>query len=108
MNPSTRNTATGSLKPASPSSVSARRRRSEEPCSSAKTAAPSVEARIEPSSRPSSVERSNSSGGEARDHRGHGGADDGEPERRPSTGRNSCQPVARPPSNRITASARRR
>ena len=55
MKPITSSTATGSLKPASPSSVRASRRRSVEPRSSAKIAAPSVEAMIEPSSSPSSV-----------------------------------------------------
>ena len=105
--PITRNTATGSLNPASPSSVSARRRRREDPCRSANTAAPSVEARIEPRSRPSSAERSKSTAATA-------------PvtiavtavpaTARPSdgrmTGRNSGHPVASPPSNRIAASAR--
>ena len=60
MNPSTSSTATGSLKPDSPSSVRASLRRSVEPRSSAKIAAPSVAATIEPSSSPSSVEKSNS------------------------------------------------
>ena len=60
MKPITSSTATGSLKPDSPSSVRASRRRSVEPRSSAKIAAPSVEATIAPSSSPSSVERSNS------------------------------------------------
>ena len=53
-------TATGSFMPDSPSSVCASRRRSVELRSSAKIAAPSVEARIEPSSSPSSSEKSNS------------------------------------------------
>ena len=53
MKPITSSTATGSLKPASPSSVWASRRRSVEPRRIAKIAAPSVEAMIEPSSRPS-------------------------------------------------------
>ena len=43
MKPSTSRTATGSLRPASPSSVRASRRRSVEPRSSAKIAAPSVD-----------------------------------------------------------------
>ena len=60
MNPSTSRTATGSLRPDSPSSVRASRRPSVEPRSSAKIAALSVDDRIPPSSRPSSVVRSSS------------------------------------------------
>ena len=60
MKPMTSSTATGSLKPDSPSSVRASRRRSVDPRSSAKIAAPSVDASTEPSSRPCSHERSNS------------------------------------------------
>ena len=48
MKPITSSTATGSLRPDSPSSVRASRRRSVELRSSAKIAAPSVEARIAP------------------------------------------------------------
>ena len=107
MNPSTRNTATGSLNPASPSSVSARRRRREDPCRSANTAAPSVEARIDPSSRPSSADRSNSTAATApvtiavTAVPATASPSDGR-----ITGRSSCHPVARPPSNRMAASAR--
>ena len=60
MNPSTSRIATGSLKPASASSVRASRRRRVEVRSSEKMAAPSVAARIDPSSSPSSVDRSKS------------------------------------------------
>src|SRR5215217_2938001 len=60
MNPSTSRTAIGSLKPASPSRVRSSRRRSPEPRSREKTAAPSVEATIEPSSNPSTSVKSNS------------------------------------------------
>ena len=58
MNASTSRTATGSLKPASPSSACASRRFSVEPRSTAKIAAPSVDATIDPTSMPSSVEKS--------------------------------------------------
>ena len=106
MNPITSSTATGSLKPASPSSVRARRRRSLDSRSSAKIAAPSVEEMIAPSSMPWSVERSNS----------HAAAkpqitavpivpriaSESDPRR---TGRISSKPAVRPPSNRINASA---
>ena len=107
MKPSTRNTATGSLKPASPSSVSASRRRSEDPCSSANTAAPSVEARIEPSSSPSSVDRSNSTAA-ARPVTTAVTAvpTTASPSDGRSTGAAPASPVARPPSKRIAASAR--
>ncbi len=60
MNPSTSRMATGSLNPASPSSVRASLRLRVEPRSSANTAAPSVAARIEPSSSPSSNEKPSS------------------------------------------------
>ncbi len=60
MKPSTSSTAIGSLKPASPSSVRSSRRRSPEPRSSENTAAPSVEATIDPSSSPSTVVNPNS------------------------------------------------
>ena len=60
MKPSTSRIATGSLKPDSPSSVVASRRLSVDPRSSAKIAAPSVAASTDPSSSPSSVERSKS------------------------------------------------
>ena len=60
MNPITSRTATGSFSPASPSSVRASFRRSVDPRSTAKIAAPSVAASAAPSSMPSSVERSNS------------------------------------------------
>ena len=106
MNPITSSTATGSLKPASPSSVRATLRRSVDPRSSAKIAAPSVEATIEPSSSPSSVPRSNSQTAAmpviaavakvpttARLIAGR------------STGRISSKPAISPPSNRISASA---
>ena len=60
MNPITSRTATGSFKPASPSSVRASLRRSVDPRRTAKIAAPSVAASAAPSSMPSSVVRSNS------------------------------------------------
>ena len=106
MKPITSSTATGSLKPASPSSVRASLRRSVEPRSSAKIAAPSVDAMIEPSSSPSSVLRSNSQTAaipviaavanvptSARPIAGR------------RTGRISSKPAISPPSNRISASA---
>ena len=106
MKPITSSTATGSFKPASPSSVRASLRFSVEPRSTEKTAAPSVAARIEPSSRPSSAEKSNSQEAvspaitavasvprKARLSEGR------------STGRISPQPDPRPPSNRISARA---
>ena len=105
-NPTTSSTATGSFSPASPSSVRASGRRSVEPRSSEKIAAPSVEAMIEPSSNPSSVLRSNSQTAarpvmpavtkvpsRARLTAGR------------STGRISSKPAVRPPSNRISTSA---
>ena len=106
MKPSTSRTATGSLKPASPSSTRARRLRSEDPRSRAKTAAPSVEAMIEPSSSPSSVEKSNSQEAARPATRAviavpnTASESDGT-----STGRISCQPAVSPPSNRISARA---
>ena len=106
MKPITSSTATGSLNPASPSSVRASRRRSVEPRSSANIAAPSVDAMIEPSSSPSSVSRSNSQTAampviaavarvptRASEMAGL------------STGRISSKPAISPPSNRISASA---
>src|SRR5215217_6261784 len=106
MNPSTSSTAIGSLKPASPSSVRSSRLRSPAPRSSEKTAAPSVDETIEPSSRPSSVEKPNS----------HEAASpvttavisvpgSANPIAGRSTGRISPQPAVSPPSNRISASA---
>ena len=106
MKPSTSSTAIGSLNPASPSRVRSRRRRRPAPRSSENTAAPSVDATIEPSSNPSSSEKSNSQEaakpvttavisvpGTARAIAGR------------STGRISPQPAVRPPSKRISASA---
>ena len=106
MKPSTSSTAIGSLKPASPSSVRSSRLRSPAPRSSEKTAAPSVEEMIAPSSRPSSVEKPNS----------HEAArpvttavisvpGSASPIAGRSTGRISPQPAVSPPSNRISASA---
>ncbi len=106
MNPITSSTAIGSLKPDSPSSVRAIRRRSVEPRSRAKIAAPSVDATMAPRSSPSRVERSNS----------HAAAS---PVRAavisvptvarltagPRTGRISLMPARRPPSKRIRARA---
>ena len=103
MKPRTSRTATGSLKPDSPSRVRATRRRSVEPRSSAKIAALSVAATIEPRSSPSSVLKSNSQAAAS-------------PARTavmvvpitasdsaaPSTGRISPMPAARPPSKRIS------
>ena len=106
MNPVTSRTATGSFMPASPSSVRARRRRSVEPRSTAKIAAPSVDDTIAPMSRPCSRLMSNSRLAPkptmiavisvptvARLNAGT------------NTGRISCQPDARPPSYRMSASA---
>ena len=106
MNPITSRIATGSLKPASASSVRARRRRSVDPRSSAKMAAPSVTERIAPRSSPSSVERSKSQTPaapmiaavtmvptRASDSPGR------------STGRISEKPATSPPSKRIAARA---
>ncbi len=106
MKPTTSSTATGSFMPASPSSVRASRRFSDEPRSIAKIAAPSVEATIDPSSSPCSSGKPNS----------HAAAS---PQIAavisvPSsarlitglrTGRISPKPAARPPSNTISASA---
>ena len=106
MKPSTSSTATGSLKPDSPSSVRESRFSSEEVRSTAKMAAPSVAAMIEPSSSPSVSDRSSSTIAatppiaavrrvpkSARLIAGR------------STGRMSSQPAVRPPSKRISASA---
>ena len=106
MKPTTSSTATGSLKPASPSSVRASLRRSVDSRRSAKIAAPSVEEMIAPISMPSSVLRSNSHAAAkpqitavpsvpriASDSDGR------------STGRISSKPADSPPSNRISASA---
>ena len=60
MKPITSRTATGSFSPASPSSVRASGRRRVEPRSSAKIAAPSVEATIEPEQQALERVRSNS------------------------------------------------
>ena len=71
MNPSTSRTATGSLRPDSPSSVRASRRRSVEPRSSAKIAAPSVDG--ENRAEQQALERrevEQPGGGEAGDERG--------------------------------------
>jgi hypothetical protein len=106
MKPITSRTATGSLKPASPSSVRASRRRSVDSRKSAKIAAPSVDEMIAPSSMPSSVEKSNS----------HDAASPhstqvpsvprtARPSDGRSTGRISSNPAVSPPSNRISASA---
>ena len=106
MNPITSRIATGSLKPASPSSVRASLRRSVDSRRSAKIAAPSVDEMMAPSSIPSSVEKSNSH-------------DAAKPQSthvpsvptiaRPSDGRStgliSSKPAVSPPSNRISASA---
>ncbi len=106
MKPRTSSTATGSFMPASPSSVRASRRLSVEPRSSAKIAAPSVADTMEPTSRPCSSVKS-SSHAAARPvtiavisvpSTARLSAD-------PSTGRISPKPAARPPSNRISASA---
>ncbi len=106
MNPITSRTATGSLKPASPSSVRARRLRSVEPRSSAKIAAPSVEAMIEPSSRPSSVERSNSQTAAMPVIAAVANVPStASPIAGRRTGRISAKPAVSPPSNRISASA---
>ena len=104
MKPMTSRTATGSLSPASPSSVRATRRRSVEPRRIAKIAAPSVAARIEPSSRPSSRLRSSSQDAPPGRRRSRSAivptsasASAGR-----STGRISGKPAASPPSKRIS------
>ena len=106
MKPTTSSTATGSFMPASPSSMRASRRLSEEPRSIAKIAAPSVEETIAPSSSPSSSVKSNSHVAARpqiaavisvpRKARLRTGL---------STGRSSSKPALSPPSNRISASA---
>ena len=107
MNPITSSAATGSLNPASPSSVRARRRRSVDPRSTAKIAAASVEATIEPSNMPSSVERSSSQAAASPVITAvamvptTASAIAGR-----STGRISEKPAASPPSKMIRASAR--
>ena len=103
---STSITATGSLSPASPSSISTRRRCIGTPRSSANTAAPSVGDRIAPSSSPSAIEKLNNQAANrpvttavnavptiASDAAGA------------STGRSLAKPVCNPPSNRIATSA---
>src|SRR5436190_2318752 len=104
--PSTSTIATGSLRPDSASRTRASRRSMLDPRRTEKTAAPSVAATIEPSSRPSSVLRSSSTAAirptiaavptvptTASERLGQ------------RTGRISSQPAASPPSNRIRASA---
>ncbi len=106
MNPSTSTIATGSLKPDSPSSVRARRRSMLDPRSTEKIAALSVQATIEPSSRPSSVVRSSSQEAVRPTIAAVITVPTVASDRlTPSTGRISPQPAASPPSNRISASA---
>ena len=106
MKPSTSSTATGSLKPDSPSSVLASLRVRVDPRSNEKIAAPSVDDRIAPSSRPSLVENPNKAAA----------ASPKTPAviivptvasavEAPSTGRTCNRPLVNPPSNRIRASA---
>ena len=128
MKPSTSRTATGSLKPASPSSVRASRRRSVDPRSTANTAAPSVAATIEPSSSALERARSRIATAAARPVSSRGGerADDRERERRraapggsrrtrwpgrPRTGSapgRRCRPCGRARSRRSRSSPGRR
>ena len=106
MNPMTSRTARGSLSPDSPSSVRATLRRSVEPRSRAKIAAPSVAATIDPSNSPSSSERS-------KIHQAASPAimavrsvpTNASDSAEPSTERISPKLAVRPPSNRISASA---
>ena len=106
MKPITSRTATGSLNPASPSSVRASLRRSVDSRSRAKIAAPSVDEMIAPSSMPSSVLRSNSHDAAKPQITAvpsvptTASSSDGR-----STGRISSKPADSPPSKRISASA---
>jgi hypothetical protein len=106
MQPITSRIAIGSLRPDSPSSVRARRRRSVEPRSTANTAAASVAATVEPSSSAGSVSRSRISAAATAVSAAVASV--------PSvarmidvrrTGRISSKPLERPPSNRIIATA---
>ncbi len=106
MNPRTSRTAIGSLRPDSASSVLASLRSSVEERSSAKIAAPSVDASTAPSSRPSSVVRSNSQEAASPVTTAVATVPMTASEIAVgSTGRISNRPDVRPPSNRISASA---
>ena len=107
MHPITSRIAIGSLTPDSPSSVRASRRRSVDPRRTANTAAASVAATVEPSISASSLVSSSIS---------HSATIAVSPAVRivptvasaidcPITGRISAQPLDRPPSYRISASA---
>ena len=103
---STSRTATGSLRPDSPSSARASFRRSVELRSSAKIAAPSVLARTAPISSPCLVSMSNSHAAASPAIAAViGVAISASDTAVPSTGRISTRPDVRPPSNRISASA---
>ena len=106
MQPITSRIATGSLRPDSPSSVRARRRRSVEPRSTANTAAASVAATVEPSSSACSGSRSRIAAAAT----AVSAAVSSVPSVARitavgSTGRISSKPLERPPSNRIIATA---
>jgi hypothetical protein len=105
MKPSTSSTAIGSLKPASPSSVRSSRRRRPDPRSSEKTAAPSVDEMMEPSSSPSSVDSPSTHEAASPETTAvmivPGMASTAAGRR---TGRISRHPAASPPSNRMRAS----
>ena len=103
---STSSTATGSLRPDSPSSARASRRRRVELRSSAKIAAPSVLASTAPTIRPCSRSKPNSSAAVTPAIAAVIGVATSASEIAvPSTGRISTRPEVRPPSNRISASA---
>jgi hypothetical protein len=106
MQPSTSTTAIGSLTPDSPSSERARRRLSVEPRSTANTAAASVAATVEPSSSAylnstSRISHAASAVSSAVPSVPTTASETATP----STGRISANPLLRPPSNRISASA---
>ncbi len=106
MQPSTSRIATGSLTPDSPSSVRARRRRNVEPRRTANTAAASVAATVEPTSSASSGSRSSSSdAAKAVIPAVSAVPIVASAIETPITGRISAQPLDRPPSYRINASA---
>ena len=108
MQPTTSRIAIGSLMPDSPSSVRASLRRSVDPRSTAKTAAASVPATVEPSSSASSGSRSNSSPAATAVSAAVASVPSvASAIEVPTTGRISSKPDDRPPSNRMSASATR-
>src|ERR1700742_191988 len=106
MKPITSTIATGSFMPDSPSSTRAARRLMLDPRRIEKTAAPSVAQTIEPSSRPSSVLRSSSQVATRPTITAVSSVpSDASVTLGQTTGLISLQPQAKPPSNRIIASA---